>query len=1083
VNRVTGKGRSIGGDPEGSIPGGGASDDALRRVARSRGFFKEAGPVRYLREARRLLGWASGLLLAVVLALAAGRAPLAAQAPDAEWRTFSTQHIRVTYTPPLEPLARRAAARAERAWTRLDSLFLDGPSGTVDLLLSDHTDLSNGFAQVTPDKRITVFASPPVDDLDLGYFDEWIELVVTHEVVHIFHLDRAGRLGRFLRSIFGRVPGRWPFFPGFDLPRWGVEGMATWYESELTEAGRVEGTFQESMLRTAILEDRFERIDQASGTSPVWPSGTRPYVYGSRFFEYLLEKHGRESMSDFAEAVAGQWIPYRLNSAGSNAFGAPLSEEWAAWRESLEERWSTFEEELRRHGPVTRPEVVTRGSRQALYPQIGPHGRLAYTRGDGRSDPQLRVSPPGGEGSGTPGRKLLQTNSLGTFAWLADGDLVLGQSEFVDPYRSYGDLYRVDGRSGAARRLTRGLRLSYPSPVPGEERVVAVQEGEGSATLVQVSLADGTVEALGVADSLVHWTAPAVSPDGRWVAASRWSPGARLDVVVLERSTGEVMARITDDRAMDLFPAWSPDGRWLLWASDRTGIHNLVARPMDPATGRPTGPLRLATNLPTSAAYPSVTGDEVPGGPWVYFSGYHADGWDVERIPFDPAGWPEAPPPAPRFTPARTPAPEVDPNPSLELLQEPQSYSPLPTLAPRHWEPLYEEPIRSRPIRRGDLVVPTRTLLRGSIGAETTGRDLVGRHRYSAFARWHLGGGGRVDGGLSWSWAGLGNPILAVGVNQFWGTRGARLAGTFPGEPFDTLYLLERERGASLGVTFLRTRVRSRASLALSAGWVREAVEYLDASLEVTDAYRLNEAEGDRMDLRVTASWSNLRSYAFQMGPSDGVSLLLRGRTRLDLDRTAAQEGRLGFDGSLDDVQGRVSLFRSLGGPGYSSHVLALQASGGYARGPGAGPGHFLVGGASGRTESVSGLSLFGGRSIFFPVRGYDTTARFGRSAWSVAGEYRFPIALVHRGLGTWPLHLDRVSGVLFADAGNAWGPELDRPGYDNPPRDPLASVGGEVLADVLTLWSEPLRLRTGFAVPLVDGDGVRAYLRLGFAF
>ena len=31
-------------------------------------------------------------------------------------------------------------------------------------------------------------------------------------------------------------------------------------------------------------------------------------------------------MGAFAEAVAGQWIPYRLNAAGRDAFGASLSE-------------------------------------------------------------------------------------------------------------------------------------------------------------------------------------------------------------------------------------------------------------------------------------------------------------------------------------------------------------------------------------------------------------------------------------------------------------------------------------------------------------------------------------------------------------------------------------------------------------------------------------------------------------------------------------------------------------------------------------------------------------------------------------
>ncbi|NIX22337.1 MAG: hypothetical protein GWN07_21890, partial [Actinobacteria bacterium] len=68
----------------------------------------------------------------------------------------------------------------------------------------------------------------------------------------------------------------------------------TWYESRLTEAGRTRGSYHEMQIRTAALEGRFESIGQAAGESPLWPGGNRPYVYGSLFFDFLLERHGEE---------------------------------------------------------------------------------------------------------------------------------------------------------------------------------------------------------------------------------------------------------------------------------------------------------------------------------------------------------------------------------------------------------------------------------------------------------------------------------------------------------------------------------------------------------------------------------------------------------------------------------------------------------------------------------------------------------------------------------------------------------------------------------------------------------------------
>lgn len=1009
----------------------------------------------------------------VALALASATAALApaganAQVPpDAPWRTLTTEHFRVTFPEALEPLGRRAAERAERAWGQLAEAFVDPPEGRVDILLTDHADISNGFAQVRPSNRITIYARPPADDLGLGYYDDWMELVVTHELAHVFHLDRTGALGRLLRSVFGRVAAPWPFFPGTGTPRWTTEGLATWYESYLSDAGRIHGTYHEMVVRTAALEGRFERLDQTGGESPVWPGGLRAYAYGSLFFDHLLDKHGPERLGAFAEAVAGQWVPYRLNAAAKRAFGATLSEEWDLWREAVEKEAAEATAAAAARGSMPVPQPLTRDARIALQPRVSPDGtRLAYASSDGRSDTQMRVTGP--DGGATLAE--LRTNGLATYDWVDGERLLVSQLEYASPYTQYGDLYLMD-LGGGERRLTRGARLSQPSVAAGAGWAVAVQEGEGTNALVRVELADGAVTPLVGADPDVHWSYPTVSPDGRWIAASRWTPGAYMDVVVL-RADGTQALQVTRDRAMDLAPAWSPDGAWLAWGSDRTGIPNVLAARVDPAAGT-VGPVLLATDLATGTAYPSVD----PSGVWLHFSGYHADGWEAERVAWAPDAWPTAPPPASRF----------DPRPhradwSAGAEGEVRGYSPLPTLLPTYWEPLYRAPVRTATVQGGGHTIPGRQVMDASVGLETSGRDLVGRHAWEAFARVFTSGD-RMEGGLAYAWAGLGTPILSVGGSQSWDEEGPRLAQKAEDAPLDTLFVLERSRNASVAVTLPRPRWRSDLSLTLSAGMLWERGELLDAALEPSTSYRLTRPESRYTDFRATLSYSTARGAPFQTGAVRGLSGFLRGRMRSHLSLPDSLVGAPGSDGSVDDLLAQVRLFQPLGGPGFASHVLALRASGGVARGPGADAGHFELGGASGTSESVTGLTLFGGSPLFFPVRGYDEASRYGRVAWSASAEYRFPLALVNRGLGTVPLHLDRVTGALFADAGNAWGPELGVRGYQNPRRPTLASVGAEVTSQVLAFWVSPLRVRAGVGVPLVEGDGARFYVRLGLAF
>jgi Tol biopolymer transport system component len=997
--------------------------------------------------------------------------PAAAQVtvpPGEAWRTLTTENFRVTFPERLEPLGRRAADRAEVAWARLSTAFAAPPSGKVDLLITDHADLSNGFAQVRPSNRITVFARPPVDDPGLGFFDDWMELVVTHELAHSFHLDRAGPLGRLLRGAFGRLPATWPIFPELGLPRWSSEGMATWLESRFTGAGRTRGTYHDMVVRAAALEGRFERFDQVAGDSPVWPGGTRAYAYGSLFFAHLLDKHGEESLAAFTEAVAGQWVPYRLDAAGRKAFGVPLSEEWRLWAEAEARRAGEVRAAAERLGPLTTPEPLTRGARVVLQPRVSRDGdRLAFAASDGRSDVHLRVM--GADG----GRALAthRTNGLATFDWVDAGRLLVAQLEFDGPYAVWADLYEVEP-DGSTRRITRSARLSQPSVGPGGRWAVAVQERDGTNALVRVDLATGAVTLLVPPDPDVHWSYPAVSPDGRWIAASRWTPGAYLDVVVLDAS-GRQALQVTRDRAMDLAPAWTPDGRMLLWGSDRTEVPNILAASVDPGAGS-VGTVLLATNVVTGASYPSVD----RAGRWVYFSGYHAEGWEVERVPLEPAAWVPAPEPSSRFdAPARGAGVQEAAAPGRVA-----PYSAVPTLLPTYWLPLYRPPERTPDVRGGGHVVPSREVTSGAVGFQTSGSDLVGRHGWEAFGRVFTSGG-RAEGGAAYSYAGLGNPLLSVAATQFWDEDGARLARKDDAAPWDTLYVLERRRDLAAVATFLGPRWRRDLALSVGAGLTWERRELLDQGLEPSRRYRLNAPTSRLADVRATLVFSTARSWAFQTGAARGVNALVRGRVRSHLALADSSAGVPGRDRGLDDLLAQVRVFHALGGPGHASHVVALRASAGAARGPGADAGHFEVGGAAGMLEDVSGLALFGGSSLFFPVRGYAEAERYGRRAWTASLEYRFPLALVNRGLGAWPLHLDRIVGTLFADAGNAWGPELGVQGYQNPRRSALASVGGEVAARTLVLWSAPLLLRAGVGVPLEGGRDPAVYLRLGLSF
>ena len=302
-------------------------------------------------------GLAGRLAAAVAALLLLGTAPAAlpSRSPLNEaWRQFDTEHFTVTYPEPMAETARRAGLAAERAHGLLAQRFVEPPRGRIQLLIADHADFANGFATPRPFNQITVFAHPPMDGGSISYFDDWLELVITHELVHTFHLEMTGTIGKVIRTVFGRPPALWPVFPSAAAPTWVIEGLATYYESQLTGAGRVNGTWQEMVMRAAALEGGLSDLGQATGDSPVWPGGNRPYVYGARYLQHMAEEHGEEALTGFARSVAGLWVPYLMDAAAARAFGVGVGPSWRAWAEEAAERYRVQADGLAESAPTDR---------------------------------------------------------------------------------------------------------------------------------------------------------------------------------------------------------------------------------------------------------------------------------------------------------------------------------------------------------------------------------------------------------------------------------------------------------------------------------------------------------------------------------------------------------------------------------------------------------------------------------------------------------------------------------------------------------------------------------------------------------
>ncbi|MBI4502722.1 MAG: PD40 domain-containing protein [Gemmatimonadetes bacterium] len=660
-----------------------------------------------------------------------------------------------------------AAGEAERAYAALAG-ELRKPRGTIDLVLYDNVDYPNGFANVIPSNRVGVFLAPPAGEIGLARYDEWMRLVITHELTHVFHLDRADGVWGVLQHVFGRAP---LLFPNTYRPGWVVEGLATYYESALTGGGRVRGAFHTQLLTAAARAGSWPAPGDVNFTNARWPAALAPYAWGSRFFAREAAAHGDSAISRFVDRTSARLWPFGISHALSQS-GGDLYRDWRAFRDD----WPTGA------SADSRSTIIARGLRAEPRPHLSPDGgRLAYVANDGRTHERVVIRDLRA-GKTVASRPV---NGAPEIAWAGE-DLLLAQLEYATPVEIRSSLHRwtADGRFG---RESGTSRLVRPFGFP-DARAGAVLLGPSRTSIVRVSIPSG-LEDLKV-PSADEWSHVAISPDGRYLAGARHASG-QWDIVLWPAGLPDEVRLVTDDPTLDDEPWWSADGSLLVFTSERSGLPQIYGYRI--ASGET---VRL-TDEPTGAREGGVAADGT-----VYFSTLLADGYAVM------SGRVESParavtsnsdPSLPGSLPVRGGA-VTNGGTGDEIAGH--AYSPFGSLLPRYWLP----------------TVHAEGTVGRFVGVASSGSDVVGRTAYVADLA-HAVDNARWEGffGLAYSrWAAL---TIDASARQFWDRGGTALLGMAK----TPVQVSERDGSIVAGVTLRHRWWRSEVGARLGGELSQDA--------------------------------------------------------------------------------------------------------------------------------------------------------------------------------------------------------------------------------------------------------------------
>jgi hypothetical protein len=950
------------------------------------------------------------------LALLAPAARAQTHDPRQVWSTYETAHFRVHHYQGLEAQAERVAAIGEGIYQRVGALMGWHPQQVTEIVLTDNTDDSNGRARAVPYNWIDLFVTSPEDMSILSDYDDWLQGLLIHEYTHVAHTDNISGLPRLINAIFGKV-----YPPNNVQPSWVLEGIAVYAETRFTTGGRLRSTIWDMYLRGDALAGRLATLDQVSSGPNRWPHGHIAYLYGSYFIQYLADRFGEDFLARLATDYGGQVIPFGFNRSLQRATGHTFEEVYGDFLQSVRERYERQRAAIEARGLIEGERITFQGE-EVQYPRFLPDGHtVAYQSRDGSSHAQIRTIdvaarvPRPHDGDWVDTFQGFALDSTGT-------RMILSDTGFHRHIYFYRDLYerrahlRDDGvlETTDNRAITDGARAMYPDIAPDDDHVAFTVNHRGTMTLFEMSLAERRPVPLLRVQRYEQVYTPRYSPDGAQIVFSHWRRGGFRDIRVLDRATGAVRD-LTHDRAVDMHPVFSPDGRYVVWSSDRTGVANLYAYEL--ATGR----VRQVTNVVHGAFMPAIS----PDGRTLVYVGYTALGFDLFRMPFDPARWIEPGEELPR---------RGDHIPAPPVVGARRPYSPWWTLRPQYWS-----------VELGSDGFGTQ------VAVSTQGRDVVGNHSYNArVAVGLVRGDPSFD--VTYYYSGL-RPTLRV--HAYRAVTGERWrVGTH--EP---LYASDRWGGETeVSVGFPALFLFHTLSFAYEAQYVTPLGGLpFGPFVDPNEPAPLPPFRGWNAGVRASWHFSRAPRYAYDISRHEGYDGFLSAHAT---DRALGSA-----DGSFDltwAVDGYVPL---PWGQWRRSHVLALRLSGGFGVRDGQPRPLFYLGGFPTYqfTEFITALATLSASSGV-ALRGYPQFSRAGDQFHLLNVEYRFPIVQIDRGPSTNPVYLSRLYGGAFCDVGNAFFGRFRA-------SDLAVGVGAELLADVIFGYYLPYTVRFGLAQGLTGDD------------
>lgn len=517
--------------------------------------------------------------------------PLASFLHAQGWHKQESENFIVIYLESHAHLTPQILSSAENVLARLRRVFHYVPTEKIVINTHDFSDYGAAGATTVPHNFIRLEIEP----LELGYenipFNERLQWLIGHELVHIVVNDLASRTESVARALFSKVPPEQdqPLSIFYSLltnysrytPRWHQEGIAVFMETWLSGGyGRILGNFDEMYFRSLVLEGKpfpnfYELETQARHSSFLLT--ILDYLYGARFIAFLGANFGTDKLMQWYRTHPGEFYS-GFDRRFKNVFDTDLSTAWKLFVR-LEKKFQRKNITTLKSAPltpitrvrkkpvgwVTQPYLDASGFK-ILFGHHEPHELTTIELFDLKNDYITKIGS-------------LPTPSIIGIASTAYDKHLRQLFYTTNNNQLYRDIRVFNVASRKDKILFKNCRVGDLSTSAKTHELWGVRHSGGKAALVYSKLPYEELETLVAfqfGNILQHL---AVSPSGRFLAGVLHQAAGIQAIVVAEigqiKRSGRFNFRVISEEGSPEHPAWSADESYLYWNAYTNGVSNI----------------------------------------------------------------------------------------------------------------------------------------------------------------------------------------------------------------------------------------------------------------------------------------------------------------------------------------------------------------------------------------------------------------------------------------------------------------------------------------------------------------------------